>query len=140
MDTIDRSDSNVPARFPTDSSRVPAPIPPISHDPALARPSPPQVSPRVILRGLKRHGWRILLFSLLLYTPLAYLIFRFVKPTYEAFSLLEVEPTAELLNPRRETPDQRSAMPYLQTQVELITSDPVLDEAIGRKQGIPIFN
>src|SRR5262249_13812055 len=139
MDTIDRPDANVPARFPMDSPRVPAPIAGISHDLALPTPTPSQVSPRVILRGLNRHKWRILLFSLVLYAPLAYAIMTLVKPSYEAYSLLEIEPTPELLNPRRETPDLRSALPYIQTQVELITSDHVLDEAVSQKS-IPIIN
>src|SRR5438034_1306269 len=88
MDTIDRPDSNVPARFPADSSRLPAPIPAIARDLAIASTPPSKVSPQVILRGLSRHWWRILLISMAVYAPLAYGIWMIVEPTYEAFSVL----------------------------------------------------
>ena len=91
MDTIDRSDSNVPARFPAESFRTPVPYSPPSQD--LASTSTPQINPRVILRGLSRHWWRILLLWLVISTPLAFAIYSLIEPTYEAFSLLQVEPT-----------------------------------------------
>ena len=91
MDTIDRSDSNVPARFPSDSFRAPVPIYAPTRD--LASASTPQITPQVILRGLSRHWWRILLLWLVVSTPLAYLIYSLVEPTYEAFSLLQVQPS-----------------------------------------------
>jgi hypothetical protein len=63
MDTIDRPDSNVPARYPGDSSRVPAPIFAPTRDLAVApQSSTPQVTPRILIRGLSRHWWRIILF------------------------------------------------------------------------------
>src|SRR6185437_10232543 len=94
MDTIDRSDSNVPARFSSNSVRAPVPI--LMPSGELASPSTPQtnpLNPQLILRGLNRHWWRILLLWLVVSTPLAYLIYTLVEPTYEAFSLLQVEPT-----------------------------------------------
>ena len=129
MDTIDRSDSNVPARFPSDSFRAPVPYTPPSQD--LASVSTPQINPRVILRGLSRHWWRILLLWLVISTPLAYAIYSFYEPTYEAFSLLQVEPTQpQLFGPLH--PGVDMAQPYVQTQVQLMTSDKVLDAAISR--------
>ena len=101
MDTIDRPDSNVPARYPGDSSRVPAPIAAMPRDLA-SRPSrsAPQITPRILLRGLSRHWWRIMLFWLVISTPLAYLIYALVEPTFEAVSLLRVEPTQmDIYNP-----------------------------------------
>src|SRR4051794_30574219 len=134
MDTIDRPDSNVPARFPTDSSRLPAPIPMIAHDLAIASTPPSKVSPQVILRGLSRHWWRILLISMVVYAPLAYGIWAIVEPTFEAVSVLRIEPvTPELFGPGglgRGAGDQKDVMPYLLTQIEIIKSDTVLQDAI----------
>src|SRR5690348_2870214 len=96
MDTIDRPDSNVPARYPADSPRTPAGIAAMSRDLAVATPAAalPQVTPRVLLRGLGRHWWKIMLFWSVLSIPLIFLIWALVEPTYEASSLLRAEPTA----------------------------------------------
>ena len=132
MDTIDRSDSNVPARFPSDSSRAPVPIYATPHD--LANASTPQINPQVILRGLSRHWWRILLLTLVVSAPTAYLVYSLVEPTYEAFSLLQVEPTQKdlFLPGVHDSMDRGIALPYLETQVQLIISDRVLDAAIAQ--------
>ena len=130
MDTIDRSDSNVPARFSSSSFRAPVPISMAPRD--LATTSTPQINPRLILRGLNRHWWRILLLWLVVSTPLAYLIYTLVQPTYEAFSLLQIQPTKEFLFNLMQTPaDRGSVEPYLLTQVHLITSDQVLEAALS---------
>ena len=53
MDTIDRPDSNVPARYAGESPRMPVPISAPSRDMAVApQPSMPQVTPRILIRGL----------------------------------------------------------------------------------------
>src|SRR5205807_5078264 len=137
MDSIDRSDSNVPARFPADSPRTPAPIAAIPRDLALTPTTTPlQVNPQVILRGISRHWWRILLLWLVVSAPLAYLIYALVEPTYEAFSVLRIEPAQpELFSPGglgRGIDDLKSVQPYLQTQVEIIKSDPLLEKAITK--------
>ena len=66
-------------------------------------------------------------------TPLIYLIYTFVEPTYEAFSLLQIEPTTQNIFERsaQNFTDSRAVEPYLQTQVQLITSPAVLDQAIS---------
>ncbi len=132
MDTLDRPDSNLPARYSANSFRVPAPIAMPPRD--LATTSMPQLTPRLILRGLNRHWWRILLLWLVVSTPLAYLIYVVVEPTYEAFSLLQIEPTTERLFQlsAQSFAEGRAYEPYLQTQVQLITSDVVLDQALSR--------
>jgi capsular exopolysaccharide synthesis family protein len=134
MDTIDRFDSNVPARLPADSSRAPAPIPAQSRDLAIAPSPPAQVNPRVLLRGLSRHWWRILLLWLVVSTPLAYLIYELVEPTFQAVSVLRIEPDVlHLFNTgesRGGGGDMRGIQPYLLTQVEIIKSDTVLEDAI----------
>jgi polysaccharide biosynthesis transport protein len=130
MDTTDRSDSNLPARFSANSFRAPAPIPMSLRD--LASPATPQVSPQLILHGLNRNWWRILLLWLVVSAPLAFLIYQLVEPTYEAFSLLQIEPTKEFLFAiSAQNPDRQAFEPYLQTQVQLITTDMVLDAAIS---------
>ena len=132
MDTLDRPDSNLPARYSANSFRVPVPIAMPPRD--LATTSMPQLTPRLILRGLNRHWWRILLLWLVVSTPLAYLIYVVVEPTYEAFSLLQIEPTTERLFQlsAQSFAEGRAYEPYLQTQVQLITSDVVLDQALSR--------
>ena len=67
--------------------------------------------------------------------PAMCLIYKFVEPTFEAFSILRVTPTSWKLY-QSSQPDQvdfRGAAPYLQTQVSLITSDrvfaPVIESA-----------
>src|SRR4051794_13815382 len=134
MDTIDRPDSNLPARLPADSSRAPAPLPAIARDLAPAPTPPSNVSPQVILRGLSRHWRRILLISLALYAPLAYAIWTIIEPTYEAVSVLRVQPAQpEPYGPSglgHGMGELGSISSYLQTQVELVKSDSVLDNAI----------
>jgi polysaccharide biosynthesis transport protein len=132
MDTMDRSDSNVPARFPSDAFRTPVPIYAPPRD--LATTTTPQIDPRVLLRGLGRHWWRILLLWVVVSTPLAYLIFSLIQPTYEAFSLLQVQPTQKDLFGQglHDATNQLVAQPYLETQVQLIISDKVLDGALAR--------
>jgi succinoglycan biosynthesis transport protein ExoP len=136
MDTIDRPDSNVPARYPADPPRMPAAIAAMSRDLAVASPAPSQVTPRIILRGLGRHWWRIMLSWLVLSAPLAYLIYAMVEPTFEASSLLRAEPsTIDLYNPgQRGTSSLGEVRPYLETQVRLLVSDRVLDAAIAKPE------
>ena len=46
----------------------------------------------MILRGLSRHWWRILGLWLVMSAPIVFLIYLFIQPTYEASSLLRIEP------------------------------------------------
>ena len=57
-----------------------------------------------------------------------------IQPTYEAISLLQVQPTRpDLFGPGVQNGlDTVVAQPYLETQVQLISSDKVLDAAIAR--------
>src|SRR5437868_5606657 len=117
MDTLDRSDSNVPARFPADSSRLPTPIPAVARDLAIAPISPSPINVRVVVRGLSRHWWRILLIWLVVSTPLAYLIYELVEPRFEAVSVLRIEPAQpDILGPGlRSGFGDVSVQSYLQT-------------------------
>ncbi|MFI5458447.1 MAG: polysaccharide biosynthesis tyrosine autokinase [Isosphaerales bacterium] len=131
MDTIDRFDSNLPVPFSAASSLPSGLVPAFSRD--LATTPSFRVNQRVILRGLTRHWWHILLLWLGVSLPVAYLISQLVGPTYVAFSTLRVEakePT--IFAPgRQDFSDSRSVGSYLQTQVNLITSDRVLGQVVA---------
>ena len=130
MDTIDRSESNLPSPFPV--TPPPLPVLPTAASGNLAT-TAAQVNPRTLLRGLTRHWWHILLIWLVLSVPAVYLIRQLVAPTYEAVSLLQVQPVSHGLYGQvgSETTDFRSLTPYLQTQVTLITTDAVLTTALA---------
>jgi succinoglycan biosynthesis transport protein ExoP len=92
----------------------------------------PQVNPKTLLRGLTRHWLLILFIWVFVSSPVVYLIYRYVEPTFEAFSILRVTPTSwTLYEASHSEQDFRGAAPYLQTQVGLITSDRVLGKAIA---------
>jgi capsular exopolysaccharide synthesis family protein len=88
-------------------------------------PSSP-VNSQLLFRGLARNWWRILLVWVMLSAPLVYLIYKFVQPTYQAISLVRIEPNQpELFGPQLQA---RDAQPiFLQTQRTLITSNAVLE-------------
>ena len=114
---------------------MPAAIAPPSRDLAVAAPplGSPQITPRILIRGLSRHWWRIMLCWLLLSAPLAVLIYTMVEPTYEAVSLLRADPTApDPYGPGlHATPNMSADRIYLLTQVKLITTNSVLDAALA---------
>ena len=87
MDIDDTSDSNVQGQPAEDVI--------LASGPSLPTPAPtrrPGTGRRSIIRGLARQWWRILLVWLVVTTPLVYLIYLMVEPTYEATSLLRAEP------------------------------------------------
>ncbi len=92
------------------------------------------VGPQSIARRLAGQWRRILLLWLVLATPAAYLIYTLLPPTYEAFSLLQVQPSRpDLFAPGLpDNADRVIGQPYLETQVKLLTSDMVLDAALAR--------
>ena len=62
--------------------------------------------------------------------PIAFLIYLFIQPTYEASSLLRIEPAQpEIFGPleTEKLAVRARSSTYLKTQVSLITSDKVLD-------------
>ena len=130
MDTNDRSNTNLPARYPVASLPF--------RDLTLGLPSNQeaapalQINPRVILRVLGRHWWRILMLWLVVSAPIAFVIFMFIQPTYEAVSLLRIEPAVpDFLTPLNRGTGEGQNSTYLKTQVGLITSARVLDPAIA---------
>jgi polysaccharide biosynthesis transport protein len=130
MDTIDRSKSNLPAQFPAPLSPLPALIPALSTD--LAATPTVQINPRIILRGLTRHWWLILLLCIVVSAPLMTLIYFSVQPTYEASSLLLIEPASpELFSPLKGGSGDGRSVTYLETQVSRISSARVLDQVVA---------
>lgn len=135
MDTSDRRDPNWPARLPS----APPPAPSIASNggppgwgvvEAGAAPSTSRISPQSILRGLIRNWWKILGLWILLATPLAYLVYTKVEPTYTAYSVLLAEPTQPYLyNDTRGNNQEISR--YISTQIQTILSDRVLDAALA---------
>jgi polysaccharide biosynthesis transport protein len=96
----------------------------------------PVINSQVLLRGLTRHWWRILLLWLVVSLPMAYLIYFCIEPTYEAFSTLRIEPTQpELFGPVHNSMiEGRAVRPYLETQVQVIASNQVLEQAVANPQ------
>ncbi len=126
MDTKDTSESNTQIPPACDESPQPDPVP------GSSQTATTRIGPRSIIRRLAGRSWEILLLWLVVATPLAYLIYMFVEPTYEAFSVLQIEPTKEsLFSTGGQNPTDRESIDYLQTQVQLITTDKVLDQALS---------
>ena len=91
MDTIDRSNSNLPAQFSTRLAPVPPLTPALPFEPQAGAPAV-NFGPKVIMRGLTRHWKWIFFLWLVLSAPAIAVIYYNVKPTYEASSLVEIEP------------------------------------------------
>ena len=101
-------------------------------DPAHA--AVPGIGRRSLVQGLASRWWQILGLWLVVSTPVIYLIYSLVEPSYEAASLLRVEPAAPVLyGPDAQVPSGPSedSKPYLLTQMELMRSDSVLDAALA---------
>jgi uncharacterized protein involved in exopolysaccharide biosynthesis len=85
-----------------------------------------------LLRRLICRWWQLVLLTLVVSAPLTYLIFLFVEPTYQAVSLLRVEPSApNVFAAPRSTENSGAAGPYLHTHIQLIKSDQVLGAAVA---------
>src|SRR3954447_20598816 len=141
MDTMDSTGANLPARLPAASSRLPAQIS-ATHRELAASPPPSPINSRLLVRGLVRNWWRILLLWLIVSVPLAYLVYVMIEPSYEAFSTLRIEPSKpELFGPSVRGMDTSGFQPYLETQRNLILTDRVLDEALadGSLQNFSLF-
>jgi capsular polysaccharide biosynthesis protein len=130
MDTIDRSKPNLPAQFSAPLPSVPVLAPASPTD--LASPPTLQVNPKVLLRGLGRHWWRIFLLCLVVSAPLMTLIWFYIQPTYEASSLLRIDPAEpEVYGAIKSGTGDGRSVSYLQTQATLIKSKRVLEPAIA---------
>jgi capsular exopolysaccharide synthesis family protein len=116
------------------SSQLLLPRPAYNGDVAIAPAR--QVDSRVLMRGLARYWWCILLLWLVISAPVAYLIIATVAPTYEAISRIRIEPAQpNLYDSSRQTSgsDMRISETYLQTQVNMMTTDRVLGRAVANQ-------
>ena len=132
MDTTDRSESKLPAPVPVASFPLLLPKPVLHDDLAIATAT--QIDSRVLIRGLARYWWRILLLWLVISAPAAYLIYATVGPTYEAVSRIRVEPAQPNLYDalhQSSGGEMRDSETYLQTQVNLMRTDRVLSRAVA---------
>ena len=133
MDTGVGSPSNVTAGSSPYSLPVSEPDPRLSE--ARATPDTGPIRSPGLLRRLAGHGWQILWLWLIVSVPICWAILYFMQPTFEAFSLLQIEPTKLDLfgqQQHRGLAEYRRVEPYLNTQAALITSDRVLKNAIAR--------
>jgi uncharacterized protein involved in exopolysaccharide biosynthesis len=121
MDTFGQSDSDMQARSAQSSSS------PSEFSPDRAAASGTR---RGFVRRLARHGWKILALWLVGSTVAAYLIYELIEPTFQAVSILRIEPSEVQLFATRDWRGERSSQSYLQTQLEIIKRDSVLEDAI----------
>jgi polysaccharide biosynthesis transport protein len=125
MDTFDSRRSTVPARLPgvrpgSQALRTTAGMPTASPMSAL--------SLRIVVRGARRYWWLVLMLWLVGSTSIGVVVYLYVRPSFKAISLLRVDPsTTDLFNARNGGGD--ALEPFLQTQVQLITSPNVLTAA-----------
>ncbi len=100
------------------------------------KPDPnPQASHGLFSRITRR--WRLILFLwLLAMVPMIYVIYVLEQPRFEAFSLLRVAAASpNLFEPTKpEQIDPKNVLPYMQTQVGLISSDRVLGPAVASRE------
>ena len=96
--------------------------------PSPTPPSTPPSRPGLIRRTFRRHRIGMFAFWVLGTIAVGYLAYQFVTPSYQVISLLRVDPsTQDLFNARNGGSD--ALEPFLQTQVQLITSPNVLTAA-----------
>jgi uncharacterized protein involved in exopolysaccharide biosynthesis len=84
-------------------------------------------------RALTRHWWKILAAWAVVSTGLIYLIAIKIKPTFESYSVLRVEP-ARLDLYGVDLHASEGFGQFLQTQVELVRSPNVLDAALRKSE------
>src|SRR5271157_349420 len=134
MDTTDSASANFPARLPAASSRLPAQVIVAPREVAVASAAfPSSLNLRMLLRGLARNWWLILLIWLVLAPPLMYLIYRSVESTYQAFGMVKLESNQpDLFGPSMNPYGSNSQPTYLLTEIESMRSNPVLDLALVR--------
>ena len=128
MDHNDRRNFNANDAYAPPSSPSPEADRHFSEDRSKAKAA--RIKSRGVLRRLAGRWWQLLLLWLLISAPITLSIWRFIVPTYEASSLLHIEPLAdELFSVNRVGESQGST--YLKTEVTVLTSDRVLEPAVA---------
>ena len=125
METPERPDRSLPSPW-TPQAPVPAPYAPPAAWEELAdpdaQPSGGGLTPKLVLRALRRHWWQIALFWIVGSVSLMLLAYKKIDPTYEATTWLKVVPAQTPLG----TLGSGVGGAFMDTQVELITSPDVL--------------
>jgi capsular polysaccharide biosynthesis protein len=90
----------------------------------------PAIKSRGVLRRVARRFGQLLLLWLVVSIPIVLVINRVIQPTYEASSLVKIEPVdPQLFSSLNRGESQSSA--YLKTEVAVLTSDKVLEPAVA---------
>jgi polysaccharide biosynthesis transport protein len=133
MSRADRKPGLIPARS-TDlihAASSPSPVPPRSDRPTLPGAASParKVSARLALRAFRRHWWQALLLWLVGSSGLMALAYFKVKPSYDAFSTIKVDPGDRGLF--RENNAAIDFEVFKETQVKRITNPNVIATALA---------
>lgn len=125
MDTFDSRRSSVPARLP--AHRLATSATPRAGAIATEVKATSPLSVRVALRGARRYWWLVLILWVVGSAGIGAAVYLKVKPSYQAISLLRVDPSATNLYDVHNGGESSDA--FLQTQVQLISSPNVLTAA-----------
>ena len=133
MSQADRSPRSIPAR-PSDLIPAPTPVPTVPHEADDARFEPSAVpsrklSARLVWRAFRRHWWQAITLWLASSTALMALAYCHVKPTYDAFSAIKVDPGDRGLF--RENSSMVDFEVFKETQVKRVTNPNVISTALS---------
>jgi polysaccharide biosynthesis transport protein len=132
MSRTDRNPRSIPAR-PTDLIPAPAPPPgPLEVDDSSFEPqsqSAHRLSARLVWRAFRRHWWQALLLWMAGSAALMALAYHKVKPTYDAFSTIKVDPGDRGLF--RENSSTVDFEVFKETQVKRVTNPNVIATALA---------
>ena len=141
METPERPDLSLPS--PWTQAGTPAPyVPSAASWEELPDPDAPsggrKLTPGLLVRAVRRYWWQILLLWGVGSTAMAVMVYKKVKPTYDASTWLRVE---QGRSPLGVTLDAGAATDgtFMETQVQLITSHSVMDVVIQNPKvaGLP---
>jgi capsular polysaccharide biosynthesis protein len=128
MDNAKGRDFNVADAYTPPTSPLPEADLHFSRDRSTTKGS--GFKPRGVLRRLAGRWWQLLLLWLLVSAPIAFSIFKFIEPTYEASSLLHIEPLAPELFTANRLGERQDAN-YLKTEVTVLASDKMLESVVA---------
>jgi succinoglycan biosynthesis transport protein ExoP len=120
MDSIDSNEPRLPARLPTPRPDYIAPARALPDD-APQR----SVSVRTAVRGVVRYRWLVAVLWLIATPALVAVIYTRIRPSYDAVSLLRIDPASQNIFGATMMADGASRA-FMNTQVKLILSTNVL--------------
>ncbi len=134
MDTTDRSSNSLTPWSPSPlAERMPAWE---EAGPAQEQGASRPLNMRVILRALRRHWWQILALWLVSSVGLSYLAYKYIKPRFDVYSLIEVTPPQQAILGGGASGPNGGFKSYLDTQLLLLTSPKVLALALQNEEVI----